>query len=310
MTPLPAWRIAALSSLIAFGLTAPQIQAVPVASVRLAGELHCQWLNRFGQPDITAAAIDWLERCLVGLPSTKRANSTDQGYTKDRQKLHNGIIEKARSGKPCITTGRPIAILTGGPPGAGKTTWLKRHIPSSVLQNSYRIDADEVREALPEYQGWNASATQDEVRDIVDQQLQAISKPCQLHVIYDGTMARADRYLTLIPTLKGMGYRVFLVQVVIPEAISQRRVLDRYQATGRFVPRSIVKAFYGQGAMVFRQLAPAANGSIQVDGLTGRILRSQGDPLPRMQPSPGAAPNKSSRSKPIERAMGRSNLNP
>ena len=123
-------------------------------------------------------------------------------------------------------------------------------------------------------------------------------------------MARADRYLTLIPTLKGMGYRVFLVQVVIPEAISQRRVLDRYQATGRFVPRSIVKAFYGQGAMVFRQLAPAANGSIQVDGLTGRILRSQGDPLPRMQPSPGAAPNKSSRSKPIERAMGRSNLNP
>jgi len=162
-----------------------------------------------------------------------------------------------------------------------------------VLQNTYRIDADEVREALPEYQGWNASATQEEVRDIVDQQLQAISTPCPLHVIYDGTMARADRYLALIPALKSMGYRVFLVQVVIPEAISQRRVLDRYQATGRFVPRSIVKAFYGQGAVVFRQLAPSANGSIQVDGLTGRILRSQGDPLPRMQPSPGAAPNKS-----------------
>ncbi len=291
MTALLAWRIAALPALIALGLTAPQIRAVPVANDGPAGEQRCQWLNRFGQPDITPAAIDWLESCLVGLPSTKRANSTEQGYTKDRQKLHNNIIKKARSGKPCITTGRPVAILTGGPPGAGKTTWLKRHIPSLVLQSSYRIDADEVREDLPEYQGWNASATQDEVRDIVDQQLEAIAKPCQLNVIYDGTMARADRYLTLIPTLKGMGYRVFLVQVVIPEAISQRRVLDRYQATGRFVPRSIVKAFYDQGAAVFRQLAPSANGSIQVDGLTGRILRSQGDPLPRMQPSPWTAPS-------------------
>ena len=293
MTLLPTWRMAALSTLIALGLTAPQIRAAPIAGDAAPVEQRCQRLNSLGRPDISPAAIHWLERCLVGLPSTKSANSTDQGYTKDRQKLHEDIIKQARSGKPCITTGRPFAILTGGPPGAGKTTWLKRHIPSSVLQNSYRIDADEVREALPEYQGWNASATQEEVRDIVDQQLQAISKPCQLHVVYDGTMARADRYLALIPALKSMGYRVFLVQVVIPEAISQRRVLDRYQATGRFVPRSIVKAFYGQGAMVFRQLAPSANGSIQVDGLTGRILRSQGDPLPRMQPSPGTTPNKS-----------------
>jgi len=293
MTTLPPWRMAALSCLIGFGLTTPPTLAAPISGEAAPVEQRCQWLDRLGRPDIRPAAIAWLERCLVGIPSTKSAHSTDQGYTKDRQKLHDDIIKQARSGKPCITTGRPFAILTGGPPGAGKTTWLKRHIPSSVLQNTYRIDADEVREALPEYKGWNASATQEEVRDIVDQQLQAISKPCQLHVIYDGTMARADRYLALIPALKAMGYRVFLVQVVIPEAISQRRVLDRYQATGRFVPRSIVKAFYGQGAMVFRLLAPSANGSIQVDGLTGRVLRSQGDPLPRMQPSPGAAPNKS-----------------
>lgn len=292
MTALPNWRIAALSCLIGIGLTAPPIRAAPIGGEGAPVEQRCQWLDRLGRPDIRPAAIAWLERCLVGLPSTKSAHSTAQSYTETRQKLHDEIIEKGRSGKPCITTGRPFAILTGGPPGAGKTTWLKRHIPGSVLQSSYRIDADEVREALPEYTGWNASATQDEVRDIVDQQLQAIAKPCRLNVIYDGTMARADRYQVLIPALKRMGYRVFLIQVVIPEAISQQRVLDRYQATGRFVPRSIVKAFYGQGAMVFRLLAPSANGSIQVDGLSGRILRSQGDPLPRMPPSPERGPAK------------------
>lgn len=135
---------------------------------------------------------------------------------------------------------------------------------------------------MPEYLGWNAAITQDEVRDIVDLQIQVISKPCRIHVIYDGTMAKAKRYEALIPSLKRMGYKVFLVQLVIPETVSQQRVLNRYQSTGRYVSSSVVKDFYEHGAMVFRQLAPRADGSIQVDGLTGAVLWQQGEPLPTL----------------------------
>ncbi|MCP9917812.1 zeta toxin family protein [Cyanobium sp. ATX 6F1] len=266
-------------------LTSPVGRAAPVAADPPPGE-RCQRLNRSGQPDIQPAAIDWLERCLLALPTTKSTYFSGSNYSPERQKLHEEIIRTARSRKPCVAVGPPFALLTGGPPGAGKTTWLKRHIPASVLQSSYRIDADEVREALPEYRGWNANATQDEVRDIVAMQLEAIARPCRLNVIYDGTMTNADRYQELIGSLKDNGYRIFIVQVLIPEHLSQQRVLERYQSSGRYVPRSIVKAFYQRGVAVFRQLAPRANGSIQVDGLTGRVLWSQGDPLPGRQAKP------------------------
>ncbi|MCP9851072.1 zeta toxin family protein [Cyanobium sp. Morenito 9A2] len=266
-------------------LTVPMGGAAPVAADPPPGE-HCQRLNRSGRPDIQPAAIDWLERCLLGLTTTKSTYFSGSNYSPERQKLHGEIIQAALSGKPCVTMEAPVAILTGGPPGAGKTTWLRRHIRGSLLQSSYRIDADEVREALPEYHGWNASSTQAEVRDIVTMQIEAITRPCRLNVIYDGTMTQADRYEQLIGSLKQNGYQVFLVQVLIPEPLSLQRVLERYQSSGRYVPRSIVKAFYQRGMAVFRQLAPRANGSIQVDGLTGGVLWSQGDPLPGREAKP------------------------
>ncbi|MCT0199953.1 zeta toxin family protein [Synechococcus sp. CS-1325] len=279
-----------LASALAVLLTGPMGRAAPVAADPVVAQQppgeQCQRLNQSGRPDIQPAAIDLLERCLLGLPTTKSTYFNESGYSAERQKLHDEIIRAALSGKPCVAMGAPVAILTGGPPGAGKTTWLRRHISGSLLQSSYRIDADEVREALPEYHGWNASSTQAEVHDIVAMQIEAITRPCRLNVIYDGTMTQADRYEQLIGSLKQNGYQVFLVQILIPEPLSLKRVLERYQSSGRYVPRLIVKAFYQRGISVFRQLAPRANGSIQVDGLTGRVLWSQGDPLPGREVKP------------------------
>jgi hypothetical protein len=51
-----------------------------------------------------------------------------------------------------------------------------------------RIDADALREKLPEYQGWNVDQTHAETSDLVDSLLAMIGRPCKTNLLYDGTV--------------------------------------------------------------------------------------------------------------------------
>jgi predicted ABC-type ATPase len=225
-----------------------------------------------------------LERCLALEPQTRSLHWGGAGYTPGRQALHRAILQRSTAGRRCVSSQAPIALLTGGPPGAGKTTWLQSHAPMALSPATLRIDADEIRAQLPEYRGWNAMSTQQETGDIVDQLLESIGSPCRTDLVYDGTLTHARRYLALIPQLHALGYRVFLIYVTVPEAVSQERALERYRATGRYVPMGVIRESYAQGPMVFRILAPRVDGFVEVDGLSGAVRASGGTPLPSLRP--------------------------
>lgn len=232
----------------------------------------------------TPEAIAALERCLARLPQTSDLYRVNGIYTPERQALHSRILATATTGLACVSGRPPIAVLTGGPPGAGKTTWLRRHAPMLLRPTTLRVDADELRMQLPDYLGWNAAITQVEVGDLVDQLLSGVGSPCPTDLIYDGTMSSSQRYLSLIPRLRSLGYRVFLVSVLVPESVSQSQVLKRYQSSGRYVPGNAIKQFYRSAPSVFRTIAPLADGYLQVNGLNGSVLRTGGVPLPLLDP--------------------------
>lgn len=267
---LPLWGL-----LGTVALAAPLQSATPIAD----RPASCQILDASGLPQISPAAIDFLERCLRGFPPTSSPES-----------VRERIIAAARKDAVCVSHRPPIAILTGGPPGAGKSTGLRTHAPVALAPGTLRIDADALRAQLPEYRGWNADLTQAETGVLVDRLLAGIGRPCRFDLLYDGTMSRADRYRRLIPELRAMGYRVFLLHVSVPESLSRRRVLERYRAMGRYVSRAAIGRYFATGPATFQSLSSWADGYLQVDGLTGRVLKQGGGPFPSdLQPIPPSA---------------------
>lgn len=243
----------------------------------------CETFDKKGERDISPAAIKKLEACTAKQPQTKDAYFKDGAYTPERQKLHEQILGKAKEKKPCIVQRQPVAILTGGPPGSGKSTWLKKYADWVESDKVYHIDADEVRAKLPEYKGWNATSTQKETKDIVNTFIDEIGRPCEFDLVYDGTMNKATSYQPLVDKLKGLGYKIFIIYISVPKEVSQQRVLERYRKMGRYVPKVVIDEVYERGLDAFDKLTKEADGFIRVDGETGKIVDKGGMPLPKKE---------------------------
>ena len=208
-------------------------------------------------------------------------HTTDGEYTEARKKLHQKIREGFLNDVTCIKQNKPIAILTGGAPGSGKSHFIKNFAPYLLSKDIFHIDADEVRTKIPEYAGWNAQATHFEVRDIVNEMIDHVGGECHYDLIYDGTMNKAKKYYDLINKLKAVGYDVFIIYLDIPQEISQQRVLDRYQRTGRFVPMDIVQEVFDAGHEALDQIKSMVSGYVIVDGLTATVTATGGEKIPQ-----------------------------
>jgi predicted ABC-type ATPase len=243
--------------------------------------VNCQILDKDGKPDISPAAVKQLEECAENLPQTKDKYFKDGKYTPERKALHDKIIKSFKKDKPCVDDSRePVCILTGGPPGSGKSTWLAKYLPWATKDRVYHIDADEVRAMLPEYKGWNATSTHVETKDVVNRLIDEIGKPCEYDLIYDGTMNKATSYDALVDKIRKLGYKVFIIYISVPKKVSEQRVLERYRKRGRYVPKIVIDEVYEKGLTAFEKLAKEADGFIHVDGESGKIVDKGGMPLP------------------------------
>ena len=235
-------------------------------------------------------ALKHLELCLAKEQQTKIYNwSEESGYTPQRIELHDKIINDLFSEVKCIKSDvKPIAIFTGGSPASGKSFFLTKNAEYLLSKNIFHLDADEIRSKLPEYKGWNANSTHLETQDIVNNLLDRIgSEKCRYNFIYDGTMNKAKKYFTLIKKAKDLGYKTYIIFMEIPYAEAKKRVIERYKRTGRFVPMEVIDDFFtkigdkSKGQAALDELKPYVDGYIVVDGLTGNIIDTGGEGLPK-----------------------------
>lgn len=259
----------------------PKNHTLPEPGSKIIQVSTCPPMDKEGNRRIDEPALRMLDECIANEPQTKELHSDKNGrYTNERLFLHEQIIAKFKDNKPCITTDQPIAILTGGAPGSGKSSFLKRFAPWISAGNMYHIDADEVRAMLPEYKGWNAASTHQETKDIVNVLLSEIGNPCNHDLIYDGTMNKAANYKPLINTLRKLGYRVFVIYIEVPKEVSIERAMGRYQRKGRYVPLSVIEEVYERGLDAFNEVINMADGYIKVNGMTSEIDKQGGMSLP------------------------------
>jgi len=269
--------------------------------------LMCPPVDPNGIVRIDSEGLMLLDECVKSQPQTKYLNSkeikTEDGtvvyeYTEERKKLHKEIIDKLVGNALCTDQIEPIAIIMGGAPGSGKSTFLKNNAPYLQSDKIWKVDADEVRSMLPEYRGWNSPVTHEESKDVVNMLLDRYDTPCKHDLLYDGTMSNVKKYRPLIKRLKKLGYKVFLVFMDIPKEDSIKRALKRYQDNnaktgefGRYVPISVIEDFYGTGDEAFQLLKKEVDGYIKVDGIKQLIEERGGMQLPENRSYAGLGTN-------------------
>jgi len=244
--------------------------------------------DKDGERRIDEKAIEVLTNYAENLPQTKDLNTSKKtgDYYPERKKLHAKIIESFKEDLICIENDEPIAILMGGSPASGKSTFLRKYAPYLLKEEILKVDADEIRAKLPEYKGWNATSTHLETKDIVNTLLsdRTIGIPCKYDIIYDGTMNSTKSYLPLIELLKKLGYKIFIVYIdKVEEEVIKKRALERYQKSGRFVPMAVIDDFFTRGKSALNELKDKADGYMIVDGSNGNydIIERGGIKLPK-----------------------------
>ena len=258
---------------------------------------QCPPLGPDGKPAIDADSLRLLDECLKHEPDTKLMHTTEtineqtgeskRTYTPARLKLHDKIIKKLTKNAICITNDQPIAVLMGGSPGSGKSTFLKKNAEYMTSDKIWAIDADEVRSNLPEYKGYNAGSTHPETQDIVRKMLGNYDKPCKHDLLFDGTMNNIAKYKGVIRQLRKLKYKIFIAYMEIPKEISIERALNRYKNNsggetefGRYVPISVIDNFFDTGDDGFQALKTDVDGFIKIDSLSGKVMEKGGEPIP------------------------------
>ena len=256
---------------------------------QVLSQAKCEVLDKNGERQIDPISIAKLTECVNNLPQTKfmHYDLENDKYKDYRTRLHKEIIYDIKKNVVCVESkNEPIAILMGGSPASGKSTFLKKYAEYLLQDEILKIDADEVRSKLPEYKGYNASQTHLETKDIVTTLLsnRNIGIPCLFDVIYDGTMNNTKSYLPLISLLKSLGYKVFMVYIDnVPKEVAIERSLQRYKKSGRFVPIEVIEDFFDKGKSAMEQIKKEVDGYMIVDGGNSNydIIEQGGMKLPQ-----------------------------
>nr|CAB4128729.1 Zeta toxin domain containing protein [uncultured Caudovirales phage] len=213
-------------------------------------------------PD-TASKIAEVQRRLEGLETTVQKFKQDGKYTKERKALHDvviatglekdvinedtgeperkflpGLLSAERVAKARPPAGQqPTLCILGGRGGSGKSKFRGMvYDPEKVIT----LDADTIKEMLPEYEGWNAAEIHDESGELFDK-ISDMARTLGCNVVLDATLKTAKSALARVDAFKGSGYRVEAHYMHLPRIVAAERAVHRFLGkTKRYVPVEVV----------------------------------------------------------------------
>lgn len=183
--------------------------------------------------------IDNARETAANLPQTRDTYMVDGKYTDERQKLHDSIRDEYLSKGKINEDGKPELFLTGGLPGAGKSSILKKEMYDGYKEKFVIIDSDAIKEKLAaadglENLGIHAASYHAEADDIIsDIFSQAVER--RMNIGLDGTMKNQKKMLDVVSNFKDMGYNVEVAFVDLPPQKAMERGTERFVRGGRFV---------------------------------------------------------------------------
>lgn len=171
---------------------------------------------------------------------TQSRFSKDHKYTEERKKEHQRILtdifknaDKARP-KPGE---KPSVLFLGGRGGSGKSKF------NGLVYNKDNyivLDADEIKNEIKEYQGYNAFEVHEESSDILNMALNMAKKE-GLNVVLDATMKSLGSTEKKIKSFDDAGYNIEMYYMHLPREKAAERAIGRFMGErGRYVPLNVL----------------------------------------------------------------------
>lgn len=137
----------------------------------------------------------------------------------------------------------PGTIFMAGSPGAGKTEFSKGLI-SGFREQPVRIDADEIREFIPYYNGENSDVVQGAAAVGVEKLFDYVLKK-KKNAILDGTFVNLEKALSNIERSLQKGRKVEIHYIYQNPMVAWQFTKAREAVEGRHVPKeAFIKAFF------------------------------------------------------------------
>lgn len=191
---------------------------------------------------------------------TMTRNMENGEWTAERKKLHQEIIgkilspEKIKACKP-KNGEKPKFVMFGGRGGSGKSWFTDKKRAEAegreVMFDSDKfliLDADAIKEQIPEYEGWNAGEVHEESSYLM-KEIKKHVMAAGLNVIIDGTMnynpKKPDKVKNEMLEAKEKGYSLEAHYMFTPIQKSCVNAMNRFKTkngdySGRLVPTDIL----------------------------------------------------------------------
>lgn len=143
----------------------------------------------------------------------------------------------------------PVSVFMAGSPGAGKTEF-SREIVDVLFNNSekrqvVRIDADDIREILPGYNGANSYLFQSAVSIVVEKLHDYVLAKRQ-NFILDGTLSNFEKAKGNIQRSLNKRRSVFIFYVYQEPIVAWQFTQRREKKEGRHIPKeAFIEQFFG-----------------------------------------------------------------
>ncbi len=138
---------------------------------------------------------------------------------------------------------KPISIFMAGSPGAGKTEFSKRFLKEAQI-DMVRIDADEIRDFIPQYDGKNAANIQRASALAVEYLHDEVLKR-KKHMILDATFADYDKSRQNVKRSIDKARHIEIYYLYQDPLVAWEFTKAREEMEGRVVPKDIfVDSFF------------------------------------------------------------------
>ncbi|MEA2065420.1 MAG: zeta toxin family protein [Patescibacteria group bacterium] len=152
------------------------------------------------------------------------------------------LCEKFASEKIFKPNKKPISLFMAGSPGAGKTEYSKRFI-EEFDSDIIRIDADDIREIIPQYNGANSFVVQGAASIGVDILYSYVLKK-RYNLLLDGTFAKFDIVYRNIERSVNKNREVAIHYIYQNPLVAWEFTKKREKIEGRNVPKEVfIKSF-------------------------------------------------------------------